>query len=95
VSGRGLRLRRWTDHSIPAVKGRSSRELEAMRLRLLVLRSGLIAAQLVGLAFMRFVWKIEPLASLDDAVVAAIAPTIQRYLDGDVYAATRQAPPAG
>jgi hypothetical protein len=78
------------------VKGRSSRELEATRLRLLVLRSGLIAAQLVGLAFMRFVWKIEPLASLDDdAVVAAIAPTIQRYLDGDVYAATRQAPPAG
>jgi hypothetical protein len=30
---------------------------------------------------MRFVWKIEPLASLDDdAIVAAIAPTIQRYL---------------
>lgn len=49
------------------------------------LRSGLIAAQLVGLAFMRFVWKIEPLAELDDdAVVAAIAPTIQRYLDGDI-----------
>jgi AcrR family transcriptional regulator len=59
------------------------------------LRSGLIAAQLMGLAFMRFVWKIEPLASLDDdAVVAAIAPAIQRYLDGDVYAATREAPPA-
>ncbi|MGH3150604.1 MAG: TetR/AcrR family transcriptional regulator [Streptosporangiaceae bacterium] len=53
------------------------------------LRSGLIAAQLMGLAFMRFVWKIEPLASLDDdAVVAAIAPVIQRYLDGDVSAAT-------
>jgi AcrR family transcriptional regulator len=49
------------------------------------LRSGLIAAQLMGLAFMRFVWKIEPLASLDDdAVIAAIAPTIQRYLDGYV-----------
>jgi hypothetical protein len=59
------------------------------------LRSGLIAAQLMGLAFMRFVWKIEPLASLDDdAIVAAIAPTIQRYLDSDVYAATREAPPA-
>jgi AcrR family transcriptional regulator len=59
------------------------------------LRSGLIAAQLMGLAFMRFVWKIEPLASLDDdAVVAAIAPAIQRYLDGDVYAATCEAPPA-
>jgi hypothetical protein len=56
---------------------------------------GLIAAQLMGLAFMRFVWKIEPLASLDDdAIVAAIAPTIQRYLDSDVYAATREAPPA-
>ena len=40
------------------------------------LRSSLIASQLMGLAFMRFVWKIEPLASLDDdAVVAAIAPT--------------------
>jgi AcrR family transcriptional regulator len=50
-----------------------------------LLRSSLIAAQLMGLAFMRFVWKIEPLASMDDdAVVAAIAPTIQRYLDGDV-----------
>jgi hypothetical protein len=44
---------------------------------------------------MRFVWKIEPLASLDDdAIVAAIAPTLQRYLDSDVYAATREAPPA-
>src|SRR4029077_18033223 len=30
------------------------------------LRSGLIAAQLMGLAFMRFVWKIEPLGGLDD-----------------------------
>jgi hypothetical protein len=48
----------------------------------------------MGLAFMRFVWKIEPLGSLDDDAVAAIAPTIQRYLDGDVYAATRKAPPA-
>jgi hypothetical protein len=39
----------------------------------------------MGLAFMRFVWKIEPLASMDDDdIVAAIAPTIQRYLDGDI-----------
>ena len=44
---------------------------------------------------MRFVWKIKPLASLDDdAIVAAIAPTIQSYLDSDVYAATCKAPPA-
>lgn len=53
-----------------------------------LLRSGLIAAQLTGLAFMRFVWKIGPLASMDDDdIVAAIAPTIQRYLDGDIHPA--------
>ena len=52
-----------------------------------LLRSSLIAAQLMGLAFMRFVWKIEPLASMDDDIVAAIAPTIQRYLDGDIHPA--------
>jgi Tetracyclin repressor-like, C-terminal domain len=50
-----------------------------------LLRSSLIAAQLMDLAFMRFVWKIEPLASMDDDdIVAAIAPIIQRYLDGDI-----------
>jgi AcrR family transcriptional regulator len=49
------------------------------------LRSSLIASQLMGLAFMCFVWRIEPLASMDDdEVVAAIAPTIQRYLEGAV-----------
>ena len=53
-----------------------------------LLRSGLIAVQLMGLAFMRFVWKIEPLASMDDDdIVAAIAPTIQCYLDGDIHPA--------
>jgi AcrR family transcriptional regulator len=52
-----------------------------------LLRSSLIASQMMGLAFMRFVWKIEPLASMDDqAVVTAIGPTIQRYLDGDMRA---------
>jgi AcrR family transcriptional regulator len=55
------------------------------------LRSSLIAAQLMGLAFMRFAWKIEPLASMeDDDIVAAIAPTIQRYLDGDIHPATQE-----
>jgi len=53
-------------------------------------RSGLIAAQLFGLAFMRFVWKIEPLATMtDEAVVAAVGPTIQRYVDGDLGRARR------
>jgi AcrR family transcriptional regulator len=54
------------------------------------LRSSLVASQLMGLAFMRFVWRIEPLAELDDDdVAAAIAPTIQRYLDGDIGTASR------
>lgn len=48
-------------------------------------RSGLIASQLMGLAFMRYIWKIEPIATMtEDDLVAAIAPTIQRYLDGNI-----------
>ena len=48
-------------------------------------RSGLIASQLIGFALLRYVWKIEPIASMpEDAVVAAIAPNLQRYVDGDL-----------
>ncbi len=48
-------------------------------------RSGLIASQLVGFALMRYVWKIEPIASMsDDDVMTAIAPNLQRYIDDDV-----------
>jgi hypothetical protein len=37
---------------------------------------------------MRYVWKIEPIATMtEDELVAGIAPTIQRYLDGDIGAA--------
>lgn len=51
-------------------------------------RSGLIATQFLGLAFMRYVWKIEPISTMtEDELVAGIAPTIQRYLDGDIGAA--------
>ncbi|WP_422747803.1 TetR family transcriptional regulator [Mycobacterium sp. WMMD1722] len=54
---------------------------EADRMR----RSGLIATQLIGLALMRFVWRIEPVASMTEPeVVAAIAPNLQRYIDGDL-----------
>jgi hypothetical protein len=54
-------------------------------------RSSLIASQFMGLAFMRYVWKIEPIATMtEDDLVAAIAPTIQRYLDGDIGPATPQ-----
>ena len=49
------------------------------------LRATLVASQLVGLVMVRYVIKVEPLASAPpDQVVAAVAPTIQRYLTGDV-----------
>jgi len=48
-------------------------------------RSGLISSQIMGVAMMRYVWKIEPVASMtDDEVVAAIAPNLQRYIEGDI-----------
>ncbi|ANW66402.1 TetR family transcriptional regulator [Mycobacterium sp. djl-10] len=50
-----------------------------------LLRSGLISSQLMGFALMRYVWKIEPVASMSDAqAIAALAPTLQRYVDGDL-----------
>jgi AcrR family transcriptional regulator len=58
---------------------------EADRLR----RSGLIASQLIGFAMLRYVWKIEPVASMtEDEIVAAIAPNIQRYIDADLSTPT-------
>jgi AcrR family transcriptional regulator len=48
------------------------------------LRMTAVAAQLVGLAMVRYVVRVEPLASApDDEVVALIGPVIQHYLDGD------------
>lgn len=50
-------------------------------------RSGLISSQLIGFALLRYVWKIEPIATMsDDEVVAAIGPNLQRYVDGDIAA---------
>lgn len=49
------------------------------------LRAALVAAQIVGLAMMRYVIKLEPLASAPPHVVsAAVGPTVQRYLFGDL-----------
>ncbi len=46
-------------------------------------RSGLISSQIMGLAMMRFVWKIEPVASMsEDELVSAVGPNVQRYVDG-------------
>jgi len=59
--------------------------VQADRLR----RSGLIASQLIGFAMLRYVWKIEPVASMtEDEIVAAIAPNIQRYIDADLSTPT-------
>ncbi len=47
------------------------------------LRAALVGTQLVGLGMVRYVLKLEPLASAEHAeVVAAIAPNVQRYLTG-------------
>ncbi len=46
-------------------------------------RAALIGSQVVGLTMTRYIVGVEPLASIDpEAVVAAIAPTLQRYLLG-------------
>ncbi|HEY7596244.1 MAG TPA: TetR family transcriptional regulator [Actinophytocola sp.] len=49
------------------------------------LRATLVASQLVGMGLIRYVAEFEPLASTDiEAMVAAVAPNIQRYLTGDI-----------
>jgi AcrR family transcriptional regulator len=49
------------------------------------LRASLAGSQFIGLLLARFVVGVEPLASADRAVVvAAVGPTIQRYLVGDL-----------
>jgi AcrR family transcriptional regulator len=48
-------------------------------------RSSLVASQIVGLGVVRYVMRIEPLASAPaEDVVSALAPTLQRYLTGDL-----------
>ena len=49
------------------------------------LRAELVGTQLVGLAIARHVLRVEPLASADhELIVAAVGPTMQRYLAGDL-----------
>lgn len=51
-------------------------------------RAGLVASQTIGFALMRYVWRIEPVASMrEDEVLDAVGPTLQRYIDGDIGAA--------
>jgi AcrR family transcriptional regulator len=47
------------------------------------LRAALSGTQVIGLGMVRYVLRLEPLASADhDTLVAAIAPNLQRYLTG-------------
>ena len=49
------------------------------------LRVTLLASQVFGLLIMRYIIKLEPLASADATIVAAaIGPTFQRYLTGPI-----------
>jgi AcrR family transcriptional regulator len=64
------------------ILGRIARELGTPDA---TLRTNLVASQLVGLIMARYVIRIEPLASTPAPVlVAAIGPTLQRYITGDI-----------
>ena len=48
-------------------------------------RASLVISQMIGLVVARYVLELEPLASMTpDELVAAVAPTLQRYLTGDL-----------
>jgi AcrR family transcriptional regulator len=48
-------------------------------------RATLVATQVVGIGMVRYVARFEPLASTDiDTLVAAIGPTLQRYITGKI-----------
>lgn len=52
------------------------------------LRASLVASQLAGLAMMRYIVKLEPLASLPvEDLVKAMGPNVQRYITGSLDAA--------
>jgi AcrR family transcriptional regulator len=73
------KLRRVVEGSLMGVSELGSDERDRLT------RSGLVSSQMMGFALMRYVWKIEPVASMpDEDVVAAIAPNLQRYVDGDL-----------
>jgi hypothetical protein len=59
--------------------------LRALGADKVAVRASLCASQLVGLGIMRYGLRSEPLHSMSvDAIVAAIGPTMQRYLVGDI-----------
>jgi AcrR family transcriptional regulator len=56
-------------------------------------RASLVASQILGLAIARFVLGLEPIASATvEDLAAAVGPTVQRYLTGDVRASAAADP---
>jgi hypothetical protein len=56
-------------------------------------RGALVASQLAGLLVTRYVLRLEPLASATaEDLVAAVGPTLQRYLTGSVILPEGAAP---
>lgn len=52
------------------------------------LRASLVATQMAGLIILRYIIKLEPIASLPtEELVRLIGPTIQRYITGSLQAA--------
>ena len=75
------KLRRVVEGSLMGVSELGSDERDRLT------RSGLVSSQMMGFALMRYVWKIEPVASMsDEEVIAAIAPNLQHYVNGDLTA---------
>jgi AcrR family transcriptional regulator len=73
------KLRRVVEGSLMGVSelGRDERDR--------LMRSGLISSQMMGFALMRYVWRIEPIASMtDEEAIAAITPNLQHYVNGDL-----------
>jgi AcrR family transcriptional regulator len=49
------------------------------------LRTSLVASQLFGVALARYILQLPPLADVPvETIVTAVAPTVQRYLTGDL-----------
>jgi AcrR family transcriptional regulator len=70
------------------VLGRIAEELGSPDARL---RATLAGSQLIGLMMARYIIRVEPLASAPAAqLAAAVGPTLQRYLTGDIAATPAQ-----
>ena len=59
--------------------------LKALGADQITFRASLCASQVVGLGIMRYGVRVEPIQSMDvDTLVDAVAPTLQRYLVGEI-----------